>query len=248
MKPSRLPAVSSLSLATALFLSHSPSSFAQSPDWVPRCRLPLADSSKPENGNYFFQTRGKAAGAVARANFDYNSEVSARTAIYPTSAKDLLNPYSNVSVSIGYVAPGDGKTAPTVGHISFRAIGKEFKAIPGGTISIRVKVDQTVFGPFESPPQTSGMYSVWLDTAETDGDSKPPVLAPADFSRLAKAIDAAKTVDVALVRDGEAIVTAVIEVPQRNAWRDGLAAWAAKTMPGVSGAATNCSGGGEVLQ
>ncbi len=239
-----LPLVSLVALA----LSQSAPALAQPADWAPRCRLPLADYSKPENGSYFFQTRGKVAGAVARANLDYNSEVSARAAIYPTNAKDLLNPYSNVSASVGYVVPGDGKAAPTVGHISFRAIGKEFKAIPGGPLSIRVKVDQTVFGPFESPPQTSGMYSVWLDTAETDGDSKPPVLSPADFARLATAIDAAKAVEVSLIRDGEAIVTAVIEMPQRTAWRDGLAAWAAKTMPGVAGAATNCSGGGEVLQ
>lgn len=244
MKLPRVLAITTL----AIGLAQAAPALAQPADWLPRCRLPLADYSKPENGAYFFQTRGKTAGAAARANLDYNSEVSARAAIYPTSAKDLLNPYSNVSASIGYVAPGDGRTAPTVGHISFRAIGKEFKAIPGGPISIRVKVDQTVFGPFESPPQTSGMYSVWLDTAETDGDSKPPVLSPADFARVAKAIDAAKSVEVSLVRDGEAIVSAVVDLPQRTAWRDGLAAWAAKTMPGVSGAATYCAGGGEVLQ
>lgn len=244
MRVSRTLAIAVL----AVGLTHAAPALAQPADWVPRCRLPLADSAKPEKGSYFFQTRGKAAGAVARANLDYNSEVSARAAVYPTSVKDLLNPYSNVSASVGYVVPGDGKASPTIGHVSFRAIGKEFKAIPGGAISIGVKVDQTVFGPFESPPQSSGMYSVWLDTADTDGDSKPPILNPTDFARLAKAIDAAKSVEVSLVRDGEAIVTTVIDMPQRTTWRDGLAGWAARTAPGVSGAATNCSGGGEVLQ
>lgn len=247
MKPLRLLVLSSLSLATAIALSHAPPSLAQTADWVPRCRLQLADDSKPEAAKYLFQTRGKVDGAPARASFDYNSGVSARAAVYPTDAKDLLNPYSNVSVSVGYVALGEGKTNPSVGHMSFRAVGKDFAVIPGAPVMIKVMIDGATFGPFEPKPVSSGMYSVWLDTADTDGDAKPPILNPADFSKLAKAVDAAATIEVVLVSAGADIVRATIPLAQRAAWRDGLSAWAAKTKPGV-GVSTFCAGGGEILQ
>lgn len=248
MKLSRSLALSFLSLATTFVLSQAPPSFAQAPGWVPRCRLQLADDGKPESGKYLFQTQGKVEGAKAQASFDYNSGVSARAAVYPTDAKDLLNPYSTVSVSVGYVAPGDGKTKPSVGDMSFRAIGKDFAAIPGEPVTIKVVVDGAAFGPFEPRPVSSGMYSVWLDTADTDGDSKPPILSPADFGKLAKAIDGATTVEVVLVRAGADLVRAAVPLPQRAAWRDGLSAWAAKTSPGVIGVGTYCSGGGDILQ
>jgi len=202
---------------------------AQPQNWLARCSLELADAAKPENGKYLFQTRGKAAGAEARAEMDYNTGVSSRAAVYHTDAKDLLNPYGSVSLTLGYVTPGDGKGKLSVGQVSVRAIGKDFKAIPGAAISIKLVIDGAAFGPYDTGAISSGMYSVWLDTAETDGDSKPPTLSPADFAKLAKAIDAMKTVDVVFVREGKDIIKATIPFPQLAAWRDGLAAWAART-------------------
>lgn len=233
-----------LSLA-ALALLQAPAAFAQT-DWVARCRLQLAEDSRPESGKYLFQTRGKVAGAEARAELDYSSGFSARAAVYPTDAKDLLNPYSTLSLSIGYFMPGDGKGKPAVGAISFRAIGKDFNAIPGAPISMKLVIDGVTFGPFEPKPVSSGMYSVWLDTADTDGDGKAPTLSPADFAKLAKAVDTMKTLDLALVREGADIVRATIPTPKVSAWRDGLSAWAARINPGV-GVATSCAGG-DILQ
>lgn len=229
-----------------LGLSQGVPARAQTLDWTARCRFVLADDGKPESGKYFLQTRGKTAGAEARAEFDYSSGLSARGAVYPTDAKDLLNPYSTVSLGLGFFTAGDGKAKPTLGATSFRAIGKDFSAIPGSPVTMKIVIDGATFGPFQTAPDSSGMYSVWLDTAATDGDGKPPVLNPADFAKLAKAVEAMETVNVALVRDGADIVTATIPLTQLTAWRDGLADWAAKTSPGV-GAATTCPGGGEVL-
>lgn len=232
--------------STALVVTQALPVLAQPQGWVSRCRLDLADAAKPESGKYLFQTRGKAAGAGARASMDYASGISARTAAYPTDAKDLLNPFSNLTLTLGFVMPGEGKSAPRVGDVSFGAIGKDFQAIPGAPITLKLVIDGKVFGPYEPKPVSSGMYSVWLDTADTDGDSKPPLLAPATFKKLATAVLAMKTAEVVLVRDGADLAKGSIPLPQLAAWRDGLAAWAAKTYPGV-GAATFCAGGGDVL-
>jgi len=189
-----------------------------------------------------FQTRGKVTGAEARAQLDYGSGVSARAALYPTAAKDLLNPYSNVSLSVSYFMPGDGNGNPAVGAVSFRVIGAGFAAIPGPPITVMLTVEGTRFGPFEPALVSSGMYSVWLDTAQTDGDGKPPILGDADFGKLVKAIETMKAVEVALVREGAEIVRGSIPTPQATSWRDGLGAWAARMNGGV-GAATSCPGG-----
>jgi hypothetical protein len=250
MRPSRLFALPGFSLAAALALHQAPAAFAQQADWVPRCRQVLADDGKSESGKYLFLSRGKVAGAEARAQLDYTTSVSARAAVYPTDAKDLLNPYSNVSLSIGYFAPGDGKTKPAIGAISLRAIGLDFKPIPGAPVTMKLIADGATFGPFETNPSSlgSGMYSVWLDTAETDGDSKPPTLSPADFARLARAVDTMKSPEVVLVREGADIVRATLPLPNYVQWRDGLQTWTARTSPGVgAGTGTSCSGGGEVL-
>lgn len=236
--------LSLLSLTTAV-LALAPAASAQE-DWLARCKMELADPARPESGAYFFLTRGKTAGAEARASMDYTSGLSARAAVYPTDAKDLLNPYSTLNLSLGYFAPADGKSTASVGRVSFGAIGKDFNAIPGPPVTLKLVIDGKAFGPYEPKPVSSGMYSVWLDTASTDGDGKPPLLAPAEFSKLADAVKTMKTAEVALVRDGADIAKGTIPLPQLAAWRDGLSAWAAKTNPGV-GAATSCSGGGQTL-
>lgn len=236
--------------AACLVAISSAPSYAQGDDWLTRCNMPLASSSAPESGKYLFMTRGKVSDP-ALARFDYSTSASARAAAYPTEAKDLLNPYSSPSISIGYysaVGPGAAPVVkPEIGHVSFGSMGKDFKAIPGAPVSLKLVVDGVAFGPFPINPSSlsSGQYSVWLDTAETDGDSKPPILSPAEFAKLAKAVDAMKTADIVLVREGADIVRTSIPSPNFAAWRDGLATWAIKTKPGV-GAATSCPGGGDV--
>lgn len=224
----------------------TPVASAQPTDWLVRCRLDLANSPKPETGRYFFQTMGKSDAAKSKATFDYNSDIPARAVTYPGASKDLLNPYGQVSIAIGYVAPSDGKGPASLGHLSPNFIGKSFSPIPGSPITIKIVIDGATFGPYEPKPISSGMYSIWLDTADSDGDGKPPVLAPAEFARLAKATDGATAIDVALVQDGAEIVRATVPLENLKTWRDGLGPWASKTKPGV-GAATSCLGGGEIV-
>ncbi len=238
MRVSRLASA----LSFALAVTGAAPAIAQTQDWLARCSLELADDAKPESGKYLFLTRGRSAGAAARAELDYDAGISARGATYPTDAKDLLNPFSNVSFDLGYFMPGDGKSKAAVGTVSFRAIGKDFSLIPGSPITMKLVIDGIPFGPYEPKPVSSGMYSVWLDTAETDGDSKPPLLSQVEFGKLANAIDAMKAIEVVLVRDGADLVRAAIPTPQHVAWRDGLAVWAVKTNPGASGA-PSCGAG-----
>lgn len=247
MKLSRMFALSRAPLVV-LALSQAAPAIAQQADWITRCRQVLAEDSKPESGRYMFMSLGKTAGADTRAELNYTTSISARAVVYPTDAKDLLNPYSNVSLSVTHVAARDGKGKPAVGAVSIRAIGLNFKPIPGGPIAMKLVVDGTTFGPFEINPASlsSGMYSVWLDTADTDGDGKPPILNPDAFGKLAKAVDAMKSPEVVIVREGVDIVRATLPLPNYAPWRDGLQAWTAKTSPGV-GAGTSCHGGGEVL-
>lgn len=247
LKPSGLFAVPCVALA-ALAVSQASPALAQQADWITRCRQVLADDGKPESGRYMFVSLGKTDGANARAELNYTTSISARGAVYPTDAKDLLNPYSNVSLSVTYITDRDGKTKPAIGAISVRAIGVGFKPIPGAPVAMKLVVDGASFGPFEVNPASlsSGMYSVWLDTADTDGDGKPPTLSPADFAKLTKAVDAMKSPEVVLVRDSVDIVRATLPLPNYAPWRDGLQSWTAKTSPGV-GVGTSCLGGGEIL-
>ena len=224
---------------------------AQGNDWLTRCNMPLGNSGAPESGKYLFLTAGKVI-EPALARFDYSAAASARAAVYPTDAKDLLNPYSSPSLAIGYYwnfgSGGATSARPEVGHVSFGSMGKDFKAIPGAPVSLKLVIDGATFGPYEINPASlsSGQYSVWLDTANTDGDSKPPILTPADFAKLAKSVDAMKSAEIVLVREGADIVRTTIPSPNFVNWRDALPAWATKTQPGV-GAATSCRAGGDIV-
>lgn len=247
MKLARQFILATIALGAGLI---APAASAQPPGQLTRCRLELASASVPESGKYLFVTQGKVSDP-AYALFDYTASTSARAAVYPTDARDLLNPYSSPSLSIGYfgavgtVAPHAVK--PAVGYVSFGSMGKDFKPIPGSPVRIKLIVDGAAFGPYETKPSSlsTGQYSVWLDTADSDGDGKPPILDPADFARLAKVVGAMKSAEIVLVQDGVDIVRTSIPFPQFATWRDGLAAWASKTKPGV-GAATSCPGGGEI--
>ena len=227
-----------LALPTAL------PAFAEPQSWLTRCNRELnKGNNDPETGTYIFETRGKVVpDAASRASFDYTATGSATAAVYPTSAKDLMNPYSGGSVSLGYFAPNDGKSKATIGQVSMRATARNFKPIPGAPVSMKLIVDGVAFGPYEPKPSanTDGMYSVWLDTADTDGDSRPPLLAPADFAKLAKAVDAMTEAEIVLVQDGTDIVKMPVPSKQRLAWRDGLTPWVAETATKV--AYNICSG------
>lgn len=217
---------------------------AQQPDWLARCNKQLNSfSNDVETGSYVFFTRGQDAKAGMRVSYDYSSKGSGPSAIYPTAAKDLMNPYGGGSITIGYFMPVDGKAkSPTIGQISFRAIGKDFKPIPGAPAEMKLVLDGKAFGPYKpkESAHSDGMYSVWLDTADTDGDGKPPTLKPADFTKLAKAVDAASTFEVVMVQNGADIVRLPVPVTKRIGWRDNLAVWATFTSPNAGDSYVRC--------
>lgn len=109
-------------------------------------------------------------------------------------------------------------------------------------------IDGAAFSPF-APMASSlkfGGYSVWLDTMETDGDSKPPILKPAAFAKLNSAVDAMKSAEIALVQQGVDIVRMTVPLEKRVEFRDGLGPWAKRLNPNV-GASTYCAGLGFVV-
>lgn len=240
----------SLAGALGVALATSPA-MAQKPEsWLTRCNKGLADDNAQETGHYIYQTRGKVADP-AQVVMDYTTAISGGGVVYPGAAKDFLNRYSSPDIHIGYYsavgAAAPYAVKPTIGEISASFGAKDFKPIPGSEIKLKITVDGVAFGPYPVNPSSmsSGTYRVWLDTEATDGDSKPPLLKPAEFAKLAKAVDAMKTIEIALVQDGADIARAAIPGPKRIEWRDGLAAWAAETKPGVSASPlTSCRGGG----
>ncbi|MEQ1608120.1 MAG: hypothetical protein ABL956_03985 [Hyphomonadaceae bacterium] len=223
------------SVLCAAALALTMPAFAQQPNWLTRCNRQLNQSNNDtETGNYIFFTRGQDANAGMRVGYDYSTHGFATATVYPTAAKDLMNPYGGGSISINYFMPVDGKTTvPTVGQISMGAIGKDFKPVPGAPVEMKLVLDGAAFGPYKpkESANTDGMYSVWLDTADSDGDSKPPMLAAADFAGLAKAADAAKTAEIVLVQDGVDTVRMPVPMTKRIAWRDELPGWATRTAP-----------------
>jgi len=218
----------------------APAAFAQdSSAWLTRCSREIGANNDLETAKYIFQTAGKAAGAQGRAEVDYTAKGSATQTIYPTAAKDLMNPFSGASLGVGYHGVVDSKAphamAPKLGRVSLGAIGKDFKAIPGGAAKMKLIVDGKAFGPYE-PKASSldfGQYSVWLDTADMDGDSKPPILNAAEFGALAKAVDAMKAAEIVLEQNGADIARMPVTVTKFAAIRDGLPVWAAAVRPTV---------------
>lgn len=202
--------------------------FAQGPDWLARCNRELGGDNAPETATYVYETRGKVS-KPARATADYTATASSSAAVYLTDAKDLLNPYVGPSISVGYFLTGESKTPPSVGQFSVRAMAKGFKPIPGAPVTMKVVIDGKTFGPYQPQDASSGSYAIWFDTADTDGDSKPPVLKPDDFAKLATALDAMQAVELVLVQNGVDIVRTNIPVPQRTLVRDNLAGWAFDT-------------------
>lgn len=210
------------------------------PDWKVRCNRPLGGNNDTETGKYLFLTNGLAHGAQGRTEFDFSASGSRTAVVYPTAAKDLMNPFSSPSLGIGYFGlVGSAPPHPTtlkVGHVSMGAIARGFKPITGN-VMMKLVLDGKAFGPFPPKPESvasTGQYTVWLDTAESDGDSKPPLLRPADFAKLARAIQTVRQAEVVLVRDGTDIVRMPVAVTRMAAWRDALPAWAAQTRARVT--------------
>jgi hypothetical protein len=161
-----------------------------------------------------------------------------------------MNPYGGASVSIGYFIDGEGKGAPTVGQISMRASARDYKPIPGGPVEMKLVIDDKVFGPLPLQPSadSDGMYSVWLDTAETDGDSKPPILKPADFASLAMAGRCIQgPPKSSSLRAARGHREDAVNITKRVEWRDGLAPWAKETKPRMSATGTDCAGGDKIV-
>ena len=242
-----------LSIAPALLLAATlavPSAVAaDSVKWLTRCNMEMGDDNGPEVAHYLFQTQDKVAGAKARAELDYTANGPRNSAIYPTAAKDLMNPYGGASLYVGYYGlvgtAAPYAVTPKVGHVGFGAIAKDFQPLPGH-VTVKLVVDGVVFGPYEPKPSSAsgGQYSVWLDTAETDGDSQPPQLKPAQFAALARAVDAMKAGEVVIVQDGVDVARLPVSSKSLAVWRDGLPKWASATRPAI-GATTLCTAGGD---
>lgn len=225
----------------------APLASAQKPDaWLTRCNREVSPDGKPEAGHYIFQTRGKTPGSGGRATFDYAATSSGTAVAYLTDLKGLMNPYSGPTLNLGYFVSAAGKEPPSIGQIGLNMIAKDFKAIPGNPIALKLLVDGAVFGPY-TPKESSGMYSLWFDTADTDGDNKPPVLQPTQFAKLAKAIDAMKSIEIFLVQDDKDVVRIPIATPTMRVWRDALPEWAWNTAKSISETTTFCSGGDRVV-
>jgi len=236
-----------LSLVCSL-VQESPAAIAEPPQsWLTRCARDIGRSNDAETATYMFQSMGKAEGAPARAEMDYTAKGSGGQIVYLTDAKDLMNPYGGASLSIGYYGAVGAKAPfpvePKVGHVSLSAIAKDFKPI-AGTVRLKLVIDGKVFGPYEpkSSSLDNGQYSVWLDTADTDGDSKPPILKPAQFAALAKAVDAIKAADVIIARDGIDIVRMPTPLQKFAELRAALPKWASETGPKVSAVAMCLAG------
>jgi hypothetical protein len=229
----------------------SPHAAAEDPPaWLTRCARELGGGNDAETAKYLFETRGKAADAQGRAEMDFSTRGSGTATLYPTDAKDLMNPYGGASIGVGYYGLVDAKAphavTPKVGHVSLGAIGKDFKPIPGN-VQVKLIIDGKAFGPYDPKASSlsSGQYSVWLDTADTDGDSAPPRLAPAAFAVLAKAVDAMSSAELVMVRDGVDVARLPVSLKQYAPWRAGLPKWAAETLPKVAGGF--CSGSDRVV-
>jgi len=226
----------------------TPAAAADPAAWLTRCNMEIGDAGDPESARYLFETQGTADGAMGRAEMDYSADGPRNSTTYPTAAKDLMNPYGGASLHVGYYglvgAAAPYAVTPKIGHVGFGAIAKDFRPLPGH-VTVKLVVDGTIFGPYEPKPSSAsdGQYSVWLDTAETDGDRQPPLLKPAQFAALAKAVDAMKAGEVVIVQDGIDVARLPVSPKSLAAWRDGLPKWASATRPGV-GAATVCSAGG----
>lgn len=235
-------------LAFALVATQAaPLASAQTPDaWLTRCNREVAPDGKPEAAHYIFQTRGRTAGSGGRATFDYAATSSGTAVTYPTDLKGLMNPYSGPTLNISYFASADGTKPPSIGRVSLNMIAKDFKTIPGNPVTLKLLIDGATFGPY-TPKESSGMYSLWFDTADTDGDSKPPMLKPTEFAKLAKAVDAMKTIDILLVQDGKDVVRTPIATGTMRAWRDALPEWTGNTAKNVTEANTFCGGGDRVV-
>ncbi len=235
-----------LAFAITLTLAALPASAQTPAGWMARCNREVAPDGKPEAAHYIFETRGKTAGATGRATFDYAATSSGTAVTYPTELKGLMSPYSGPTFNVSYFASADGRTPPAIGQVSLNMIAKDFKTIPGNPVAVKLLVDGATFGPY-TPRESSGMYSLWFDTADTDGDSKPPILKPAEFAKLATAVDAMNTIEILLVQDGKDIVRTPVATSTMRTWRDALPEWARNTARGVSDATTFCTGGDRVV-
>lgn len=208
--------------------------------WLTRCSRELADARNPESADYGFSTRGKEEGAQGRADLDYTAQGGAQGTVYLTDYKDFMSKFTGASVGVTWYGDVDTRPPhgmkPAVGRVSMIASSRDSKPIPG-KVTMKLVIDGKTFGPYEPKASSAsgGMYSVWLDTADTDGDSSPPVLSRKKFAVLAKAVDTMKAAQVIIVQDGKDVARMPVPLNQYAAWRDGLPSWAAQTRARVKG-------------
>lgn len=218
---------------------------AEDAKWITRCSKEIGANNDPEKATMIFRTLGMEKGAQSQAAIDYSATSRGLATVYPTAAKDFMSQYSGATLGVGYVGlidqdpPHAIKTE--VGHVSIIASSREFKQL-AGKITMKLVIDGKTFGPYE-PKTTSisnGQYHVWLDTAQTDGDSAPPVLSPRKFAEIAKAVDKMKSAKVAIVQDGVEVAQMDIPLNSFGDFRGRLPQWASGTRWGMDGRIRIC--------
>lgn len=213
---------------------------AQGAEWLTRCSRSIGGSNAPEQVSYGFSTLGKAENAQGRASLTYTATSHGSATVYLTAAKDMLSQYSGATLSVGYLglvdsaAPHASKSK--VGSVSIMASGRNGKPL-AGHVTLKLVIDGKAFGPYEPKASSveSGLYSVWLDTAQTDGDSQPPVLSAKKFAELAKAVDAMKAARLIVLQDRAEVAYMDLPLTSFKTMRDGLPEWAAGTRARVKG-------------
>jgi hypothetical protein len=209
-------------------------------DWLTRCSRELADARNPESGSYGFATRGKDEGAQGRADMDYTAQGGPNATVYLTDYRDFMSKFTGASLGVTWYGDVDAQPPHgmkmAIGRVSMIASSRDFKPIPG-KVTMKLVLDGKTFGPYEPKASSAsgGMYNVWLDTADTDGDSSPPVLSPKKFAALAKAVGVMKAAEIIIVQDGKDVARMPVPLGRHIGWRDGLPTWAAQTRARIKG-------------
>jgi hypothetical protein len=217
--------------AVGAMLSVTAASAADSAEWKTRCKRELGNRNDPETAKYFFRTPGMAEGALGQAEMEYSVTGSRTAAIYPTAEKDFMSPWNGATFYISYDASFDAdpphEATLRVGQVNALVSTKDGKTLRG-PIKIKLVIDGKSFGPYKPKESglSSGLYSIWFDTLETDGDNKPPVLDLVDFNKLAKATASMKTAEMVLLRGKTEIVRLPVAINKRDSWIRDFTGWA----------------------
>ena len=209
-------------------------SFAQGPGWLTRCNRQLGGSNDPETGNYLFETRGKApADANARAILDYTASGSANAAVYPTAAKNLMNPYAAPRSASAISRPRTASPLPPSAKSAF-APSARLQAHPGLARFDEARGRWRILRPLCAQGPILRHVFRLARHGRRRRRRQAAFAQPAGFASSRSAVDAMKSAEVVLVQDGAEIAEnacpagVAIDMARRPA------SWARQTAKGVA--------------